>query len=304
MEGFGPSIKSGWRSLFNALSHAQIDNRSNLNDFNDGEQRRKLVFNMIEHFVQLKTTNVFSAGVVSAVLCLLKFIRGDRGMNISDDSFDFPPCLDDPKSDTDSQSSEPSPEHDLCEPSLNILLQISKRLSTIYLQPSSVIFHGSYSILLVNIAESHDKIWDDNWSCGSSVTTSPDSEPKASTLNTANSIVAIDDTGVLRIWFLVLEGLTSSVANSPKRYQPMIIEAFFEILNSLTTVPGPHFSMFAISNLLLPMLHAWVERGSRRKSYWDYTLHNFKHACGLATQLVADEIGHFLEVEGGSIFFG
>ncbi|XP_066914705.1 brefeldin A-inhibited guanine nucleotide-exchange protein 3-like isoform X2 [Clytia hemisphaerica] len=299
VEGFGPSIKSGWRSLFNAVSHAQIDNRSNLNDFNDGEQRRKLVFNMIEHFVQLKTTNVFSSSVVSAVLCLLKFIRGGREFtNTSEDSFDFPPCLDDPRSDTDSQSSEPSPEHDLCEPSLDILLQISKRLSTIYLQPSSVIFHGSYSILLVNIAESHDKVWDDNWSCGSSTTTSPDAESKPAILSTANSIVAIDDTGVLRIWFLILEGLTSSVANSPKRYQPMIIQSFFEILNSLTAVPGPHFSMFAISNLLLPMLQAWVERGARKKTYWDYTLNNFKHACGLATQLVADEIGHFLEVEG------
>ena len=78
----------------------------------------------------------------------------------------------------------------------------------------------------------------------------------------------------------------------------MIIEAFFEILNSLTTVPGPHFSMFVISNLLLPMLQSWVARGARVTMYWDYTLNNFKHACGLATQLIADEIGHFLEVEG------
>ena len=87
-------------------------------------------------------------------------------MNSCEDSFDFPPCGggggdggdSSSRSDTDSQTSEASPEHDLCEPSLNILLQISKRLSTIYLQPSSVIFHGSYSIPLVNIAESHDKV--------------------------------------------------------------------------------------------------------------------------------------------------
>ena len=133
VEGFGPSIKSGWRSLFNALSHAQIDNRESLNDFNDGDQRRKLVFNIIEHFVNLKTTNVFASGVVNAVLCLLKFIRGQRDMNTSEDSFEFPAYYDDQRSDSDSQYSEPSPEHDICEPSLNILSQISKRLSTIYL---------------------------------------------------------------------------------------------------------------------------------------------------------------------------
>lgn len=87
-------------------------------------------------------------------------------LNSCEDSFDFPPCGGgdgggiggDSGSDTSSQTSEPSPEHDLCEPSLNILLQISKRLSTIYLQPSSVIFHGSYSIPLVNIGEFHDKV--------------------------------------------------------------------------------------------------------------------------------------------------
>jgi len=80
----------------------------------------------------------------------------------------------------------------------------------------------------------------------------------------------------------------------------MIIELLFDILRSVTTVPGPHFSMFVISNLVLPMLHSWVQRGSRKKSYWDTTLHNFKHACGLATQLIAEEIGHFLGVEGAS----
>ena len=78
----------------------------------------------------------------------------------------------------------------------------------------------------------------------------------------------------------------------------MIIELLFEILRSITTVPGPHFAMFVISNLVLPMLRSWVQRGSRKKSYWEYTLHNFKHACGLATQLVVEELGHFLSVEG------
>lgn len=94
------------------------------------------------------------------------YLGREAMMNSCEDSFDFPPCGggggdggdSSSRSDTDSQTSEASPEHDLCEPSLNILLQISKRLSTIYLQPSSVIFHGSYSIPLVNIAESHDKV--------------------------------------------------------------------------------------------------------------------------------------------------
>ena len=56
------------------------------------------------------------------------------------------------------------PTHDLCIPALNALSNISKRLATVYLQPSSAIFHGSYSIVLVDLSQTHDKVWDDNWS--------------------------------------------------------------------------------------------------------------------------------------------
>lgn len=300
VEGFGPSIKSGWRSLFGALSNTEIYHRHAIEEFNDGEQRRKLVFNIIENFVNIKSTNVFSNAVVSSILCLLKFLRGGSNPD-HDDSFDSSKLNDDNQSENDSSIDDGSQEQDLCEPTLNVLSKISRRLSNIYIQPSSSIIYASYSILLINMTESHDKVWDDTWSQSSSTvsTLSPDNnENSNSSTNTASSIVAIDDTGILRVWFLLLEGLTSNIATSPKRFQPMIIELLFDILRSVTAVPGPHFSMFVISNLVLPMLHSWVQRGSRKKSYWDTTLHNFKHACGLATQLIAEEIGHFLGVEG------
>ena len=257
----------------------------------------------MENFVNTKSTNMFSQAVVSAILCLLKFLRGG-GIGDEEDSFelkaDHNSRFDERSSgdENDSTLSEIFPEQDLCEPTLNVLSQISKRLSNIYIQPSCSIFHGSYSILLVNLTESQDKVWDDNWSQSTTSPLSPDKENKLNSSSTASSIVAIDDTGILRVWFLLLEGLTSNVTTSPKRFQPMIIELLFEILRSVTTVPGPHFSMFVISNLVLPMLHSWVQRGSRKKSYWDNTLHNFKHACGLATQLIVEEIGHFLGADG------
>lgn len=303
VEGFSQSLKSGWRSLFGALSNTKIYNRHAIEEFNDCEQRRKLVFNIIENFVNVKSTNVFSSAVVSAILCLLKFLRGGNTAD-EDDSFELTHyAQSDDRSETDSSISEVPSESELCEPTLNVLSQISKRLSNIYIQPSSAIFYGSYSILLVNMAESQGKVWDDSWSQSSSTlsgTLSPDNENKNHPSHTASSIVAIDDTGILRVWFLLLEGLTTNVTTSPKKFQPMIIELLFEILRSITTVPGPHFSMFVISNLVLPMLHCWVQRGSRKKSYWDSTLNNFKHACGLATQLVVEEIGHFLSVEGAT----
>ena len=188
-----------------------------------------------------------------------------------------------------------------------MLTQISKRLSAIYIQPSSSIFYGSYSIPLVNMTEIQDKIWDDTWSTSSTTlsgTSSPDFDVKNGGSTTSSSIVAIDDTGILRVWFLLIEGLTSNASTCSQRFQPLIIEVLFDTLRSITSVPGPHFSMFVISNLLLPMLKSWLERGSRNKSYLDQTLQNFKQSCGLATQLVVEELAHFLSVEGREMTFG
>lgn len=114
----------------------------------------------------------------------------------------------------------------------------------------------------------------------------------------ASSITAIDVTGILRVWFLLLEGLTNAVVQCPKRYQPQTLEVLFDILRSVTTVPGPNFSIYAVTHLLLPMLQSWVKRGNRSKVYWENTAANFKHACGLATELVVQELNQYLSVQG------
>ena len=45
-------------------------------------------------------------------------------------------------------------------------------------------------------------------------------------------------TGVLHVWFLVLEGLANTVATCPKAYQPQTLEMLFELLRATTHVPG------------------------------------------------------------------
>ena len=121
-------------------------------------------------------------------------------------------------------------------------------------------------------------------------------------MTSAASIASIDDTGVLRVWFLLLDGLTKVVAQCPCKFQPQTLEVLFDILRSITTVPGPHFSIYVVTNLLLPMLESWVERGNRDGSYWESTAGNFKHACGLVTELVVEELGQFLSVQGKLAF--
>ena len=45
-------------------------------------------------------------------------------------------------------------------------------------------------------------------------------------------------TGVLRVWFLVLEGLTNTVSACTRNYQPQILQTLFELLRSTAELPG------------------------------------------------------------------
>lgn len=191
--------------------------------------------------------------------------------------------------------------NDMCLPALEHLSNMSKKLASIHIMPSSLVFHGAHSITLVHLSSAYSTA---SSSPGSSPVKQVPNTPKnkaptsPASSTTAASITAIDDTGVLRVWYLLLEGLTSAVAYCPRRYQPQTLEVLFEILRSITSVPGPNFSIYTITHLLLPMLREWVYRGERNRHYWESTAGNFKHACGLATELIVEELGQFLSVQG------
>ncbi|KAI8520628.1 hypothetical protein Bbelb_003820 [Branchiostoma belcheri] len=98
---------------------------------------------------------------------------------------------------------------------------------------------------------------------------------------------------VIRVWFLLLEGLTGSVTTCPKTYQPQTLELLFKLLRSVAEVPGPQFAVFAVTHLLLPMLQSWVRRSHHVPDFWDTSKANFKHACGLSTDLVVEHTNLF-----------
>ena len=55
-------------------------------------------------------------------------------------------------------------------------------------------------------------------------------------------LVSLEDldnhTGVLHVWFLVLEGLATTASTAPKNYQPQTLEMLFNLLRSAAQVPG------------------------------------------------------------------
>ena len=283
------SIKSGWRPIFAALRNMPVYSRK-LTDLVEPDHTPQQILDILSAFLTNKNSSVFAAAAVQCIQTLLKFVRGWEGDDVSEGS----------RSDSDSNdNSDTGTANELCLPALQDLLNMSKKLASIYIMPSSLVFHGSRAIRLVE----HTPEYPGTHSPISSPikpNESSNRKPKTQTptMTSATSIASIDDTGVLRVWFLLLEGLTKVVAQCPCKFQPQTLEVLFDILRSITTVPGPHFSIYVVTNLLLPMLDSWVERGNRDGSYWENTAGNFKHACGLVTELVVEELGQFLSVQG------
>jgi len=285
------SIKSGWRPIFAALRNMPVYSRK-LTDLVEPDHTPQQILDILSAFLTNKNSSVFAAAAVQCIQTLLKFVRGWEGDDVSEGS----------RSDSDSNdNSDTGTANELCLPALQDLLNMSKKLASIYIMPSSLVFHGSRAIRLVE----HTPEYPGTHSPISSPikpNESSNRKPKTQTptMTSATSIASIDDTGVLRVWFLLLEGLTKVVAQCPCKFQPQTLEVLFDILRSITTVPGPHFSIYVVTNLLLPMLDSWVERGNRDGSYWENTAGNFKHACGLVTELVVEELGQFLSVQGAA----
>lgn len=284
------SIKSGWRPVFRAIRSVRSYHRREEFESYETDTRSSPVLSIVSAFLLNKNPAVFGAAAVECIQSLLDFVRGSL----------FEESTDDSRSDIESTISTESMNlvNDMCLPALEHLSHMSKKLASIHIMPSSLVFNGAHAITLVDLSEVYSVDQGSNGTPSKPASSKSKSNSSPSSATTAASITAIDDTGVLRVWYLLLEGLTSAVACCPRRYQPQTLEVLFEILRSIISVPGPNFSIYTITHLLLPMLREWVYRGERNRHYWESTAGNFKHACGLATELIVEELGRFLNVQG------
>lgn len=81
----------------------------------------------------------------------------------------------------------------------------------------------------------------------------------------------------------------------------IVISALLKNFNLFFFGTGEEFAIFAVTELLLPMMQSWVRRNRHVHSTWDFTTSNFKHACGLTTDLVVNYFSHLLPSSGDSV---
>ena len=76
-------------------------------------------------------------------------------------------------------------------------------------------------------------------------------EMKPVAIDTTLTLDDLDNhTGILHVWYLMLEGLSGAIAACPKSYQPQTMEMMFELLRSASQVPG----MFGLAYKILVLI--------------------------------------------------
>lgn len=87
------------------------------------------------------------------------------------------------------------------------------------------------------------------------------------------------------------DGLSSATILSSPKNQPYVIETLFKLLRNIIGNPGINFGFCCINHILLPMVQNWLRQNAKFQKPPD-VWQNFKHCCGLASELVVDYLHH------------
>ncbi|KAJ6660147.1 hypothetical protein lerEdw1_018074 [Lerista edwardsae] len=261
-------IQSGWRPLFSALETVH-SSKSEVKEYLVGEYSmgkcQAPVFDVFEAFLNTDNIQVFANAATSYIMCLMKFVKGLGEA----DCKEIGNCL----------PGSGSTSTDLCLPALDYLRRCSQLLAKIYKMPLKPMF------LTGRLANLPQRI----------------QERSASSEDGIECVLSDfdDDTGLINVWIILLEELTTAVSNCPRQHQPPTLDLLFELLRDVTKIPGPGFGIYVVVHLLLPTMSLWLHRSHSDHSYWDAASANFKHAIGLSCELVVEHIQSFIHSDIG-----
>ncbi|KAL0275112.1 UNVERIFIED_CONTAM: hypothetical protein PYX00_003074 [Menopon gallinae] len=241
-------IRSGWRPLFGALRVVSADTS----------------LDIFKTFLETDNALVFSNAAIDCILCLLKQIRAHE------------------------DASSQNMNH--CMSSLSYIRRCESILGSIYRMPQCLVFHSAHRIQvsdgllidpnipdleLVRLETVPDDVDIESTVSYAALSVSPVAGP---------SLDAIDrPSGVLRVWFLLLEGMHSAAIAAPASLQPCVLDMLFTDLAELIAHPGPEFGLFCINRLILPMTQSWLRQMSKVQD-GDYS--GLKQSIGLLSDLV------------------
>ncbi|NXS66590.1 BIG3 protein, partial [Pandion haliaetus] len=183
-------IQSGWRPLFSALETVHSSSKSEVKEYLVGEysmgKRQAPVFDVFEAFLNTDSIQVFANAATSYIMCLMKFVKGLGEV----DCKEMGDCV----------PGSGSASTDLCLPALDYLRRCSQLLAKIYKMPLKPIFLSGRLVNLPRRVQEQSASSEDGIEC---ILSDFD-----------------DDTGLISVWIILLEELTTAISNCPRQHQP------------------------------------------------------------------------------------
>lgn len=277
VEAHRTEIRSGWRPLFGTLTTKRLNISS-------------VIMDIFRIFLETENTLVFANAGLDCILCLLSYLETSTG-----------------NSEEETNQSESTITNRLSSNSTEFLhdvLKFLERCSTIlghlYTMPHTPNLHATYKIKGI----SYTHIVDANTQ-NSMETFNYFGNDHLSNVNDQfmisyralhidkNSITKLEElekNGVLKVWFLLLDGLTNALIQCPSSHQSPIIQSTFKIFRSVFENPGLDFGFYCVNHLLIPLNQDWLRHHNKTQKNWNVLEKNYKHCCCMTTDLVVEFI--------------
>ncbi|XP_055681936.1 brefeldin A-inhibited guanine nucleotide-exchange protein 3 isoform X2 [Lutzomyia longipalpis] len=270
VEAHRTEIRSGWRPLFGTLRNAR--NRplhlSNVSD----------IFRV---FLESDNMLVFANAGLDCILCLLSYIEISGSPGVSED--------------------DPIRPTDFLHETLKFLERCSSILAFMYTMPKCPKLHSTYKIkgiTYTHVIDANIPNSMENFTYFGNDYLQNNNEKHMISYRSLHidkeSVIKIDEldkvSGVLKVWFLLLDGLTNSLIVCPTSHQSPILQCIFKLFKLLLISPGIDFGFYCINHLLIPMIQDWLRYVNKTQRSWQPIEKNFKHCCGMTTDLIVEFI--------------
>ncbi|XP_030760657.1 brefeldin A-inhibited guanine nucleotide-exchange protein 3 isoform X2 [Sitophilus oryzae] len=288
-------ICSGWRPLFGTLRVANSKNNATA------------ILDVFRIFLSTDNTLVFSNAALDYILCLLSHIKNSNSEDsLPENSLPATPSSLSKKSvgffekDIEFPSKLLIGSVDLCIESLKLLQNCAEILSMMYGMPKCPSFNLSHRVNIDTDPQLVDPIIKDveiiNFCQVDSdqisyEVLSTQSEFKRCEKENITLAGLDKPSGVLKVYYILIDGLSSAIILSAPKNQPYVIETLFKLLRDILTTPGVNFGFCCINHILLPMVQNWLRQNMKVQKPGE-VWQNFKHCCGLASELVVDYLYH------------
>ncbi|XP_053398071.1 brefeldin A-inhibited guanine nucleotide-exchange protein 3-like [Mercenaria mercenaria] len=294
VEASASDIRSGWRPLFGALRAVRIE-YTTVEEVNEARQRHvEAVLDVFDVYLNTDNILVFANATVDCILCLLKYVRGpgefedsdtEDGDSVSDYMTSSPasenlvlPALNYLKQCCIIlQSMWKMPACPVFHGAKRIQVDTASRCVDRDIPNMDFKKFSKYFILddercdqlAADKSPSHEYIEKTTGDSSSLLSndsgilltaSKEDSKPETSDCNIAISLDELDNhTGILHVWFLMLEGLSGAICACPRSYQPHTMETMFDLLRSASHVPDDEKVCRMIEEVLKQLLIVLTE---------------------------------------------